>query len=133
MATLTLQQLKDKGVCAKQVALFETTFGQQVDVSPRLCIEVAPLFDFDWAACNLLSAQARAEYGRARAPARAEYGRITALAWAEHTRAAAQAGDEYGRAVAQAGDEYERVTAPAWDEYLRVTAQTFGELYTGEF
>lgn len=59
---------------------------------------VARRLDIDWAASELLTASALAEYERAMAPALAEYERVAAPA------------------------EYERVAAPALAEYDRVRA-----------
>jgi hypothetical protein len=55
MKTITLQTLKDKGACADQVALFAKRFGEQAEVTGSACIAVAPLFNWDWAAQNMLS------------------------------------------------------------------------------
>ena len=88
---LTFTQLKAKGACADQLALFELTFGNSVIVDVELCQRVASQFDFDWAARNLLSAPASAEYERVTAPASAEYERVTAPALAEYERVRATA------------------------------------------
>ena len=89
--TLTLTTLKKKGACKGQVALFRTMFGQSVEITEALCVEHAAAFNWGWAAENLLTAPARAEYDRVRAPAWAEYDRVTAPALAEYERVRAAA------------------------------------------
>lgn len=84
-------------------------FGTSVEVTAELCLGVADMFDFGWAAHNLLSAQALAEYLRVKAQAWAEYERGRAPAWAQ----------------------YQRVKAQALAEYVRVKAQAFATCYIG--
>jgi len=62
---ILLSDLRAAGACADQVALFEARFGDGVDVTEALCLSVADLFDWSWAADYLLPAPARAEYWRA--------------------------------------------------------------------
>jgi hypothetical protein len=69
--TLTLATLKKKGACSEQVALFRKMFGRSVEITEALCVEHASVFSWGWAARNLLTA-----------PACAEYDRVTAAAWA---------------------------------------------------
>ena len=83
---LTLATLIDKGACSSQVDLFRSRFGESVEVTAELCASVAAVFDWDWAARNLLSPPAWAEYERVRAPAWAEHERVTAPALAEYER-----------------------------------------------
>jgi cell division septum initiation protein DivIVA len=118
---LHLQELIDKGACPDQVRLFRKRFGKSVSVTVALCVKVAQDFDLGWAASNLLSAPALAEYERVRAQALAEYERVRAQALAE-----------YERVRAQAWAEYERVRAQAWAEYERVRAQAFAQAYIND-
>ena len=69
--TLTLATLKKKGACKEQVALFRKMFGKSVEITEVLCAEHAAVFSWGWAAENLLTA-----------PAWAEYQRVTAATWA---------------------------------------------------
>ena len=55
---LTLKTLKDKKACVDQYNMFKHKFGQSVDITPELCVANAFVFDWDWAANNLLSASA---------------------------------------------------------------------------
>jgi hypothetical protein len=101
--TLTLATLKKKGACKEQVALFRKMFGRSVEITEALCVEHAAVFSWGWAAENLLTAAALAEYQRVRAAALAKYQRVMAAALAE-----------FGRVTAAALAEYERVKAAAW-------------------
>jgi hypothetical protein len=88
---LKLATLVELGACKSQTDLFKEKFGESVRVTEKLCEKVAALFNFDWAARHLLTAQACAEYERVRALARAEYERVTAQARAEYERVRAPA------------------------------------------
>ena len=114
---ITTRLLKSKGACDSQVALFKELFPKGVEITESACVAVFDKFDWGWAAENLLSAPAYAEYERVRASAYAEYERVTAPASAE-----------YERVRASAYAEYERVHTSAYAEYERVRASTFGRL-----
>ena len=103
---ITSALLKRKGACLDQRRKFAELFPGGVIVTEALCVEHASVFNWEWAAENLLPPSAWAEYGRVTAPAWAEYERVTAPALAG-----------YGRA-----------RASAWAEYKRVTASTFGSI-----
>ena len=97
---VTVTLLKRKGACSEQVALFKELFPKGVEITEEVCVGVADKFNWNWAAENLLSVPAYAEYQRVTVPAYAEYQRVRAPAYAE----------------------YERVTAPADAKYERVRA-----------
>ena len=100
--TLTLKQLTDACACKTQLDLFQATFGDRVEVTVELAISVADKFDWTWAADNLLSYHALAEYNKAKAPAWAEYEKATAPAWAEYEKATTTAWAEYNKAMSTA-------------------------------
>lgn len=115
---VTYRQLKVFGACQHQLNLFKATFGiNPVIVTEFLCLEHFDKFCWDWAADNLLSASARAEYQRA-----------TASPLAEYERAMESARAEYDGTTASALAEYQRVTISALAEYQRATASAFGKL-----
>ena len=122
---LHVHRLIDAGACDEQIRTFRERFGNWVRVTPERCAAYATVFHWAWAARNLLSAPALAEYERVRAPAWAEYERVTAAARAKHQRVTARA--EYQRVTAPAGAEYQRVTAAARAEYARVKAAARAE------
>lgn len=68
---ITKRMLQLKGACASQVALFAELFPKGCEVTVEACLSVADKFDWHWAAHNLLSA-----------PALADYERVQASAWA---------------------------------------------------
>jgi hypothetical protein len=74
-STLKVQTLIRKGACKDQVSLFRDRFGNSVEVTEALCLSVARNFDFIWAAQNLLTPTAFAEYRRAVMPVWAAYTR----------------------------------------------------------
>jgi hypothetical protein len=106
---LTLATLKEKCACADQCALFRSKFGQSVDVTRELCVSVAGKFDFHWAASNLLTAPALADYERATAQARADYLRARAPALALYPRC-------------------RRI----WADYKRTRATAFADAYNSQ-
>ena len=66
---ITLSLLKSKGACADQVRLFRTHFGEgPAGLDDETALRMASVFDFDWAAQNLLSPEGRKAYEEARAP-----------------------------------------------------------------
>jgi hypothetical protein len=133
MAILTLATLKAKGACADQCALFRSKFGDSVDVTPELCVSVAAQFDWGWAACNLLTAPALADYERATAAAWADYDRAKAApARADFERATAAAWADYERARAAAWADYDRAKAPALADYGRARAPAFGLAFNSQ-
>lgn len=91
MKKITVDQLRDVGACARQVALFSQMFGAEVCVSVELAESVAGRFEWDFAARQLLPPDAWAEYTRAREEALAEYMRVEVDARAEYARAKAKA------------------------------------------
>ena len=143
MRKINLKQLLDAKACSDQVVLFVQKFGASVDVTVELAVSLAGVFDFHWAAENLLQPSALAEYERVeapawseyervKAPALAEYERVKGSAWAEYRRVKTSALAEYERVKAPASAEYERVKASAWAEYERVEASTFATAYLNQ-
>jgi len=121
MRPLKLEKLVALNACPTQVELFRSKFGKSVNVTKELCRSVAGDFDFGWAAMNLLSPRAYAEYKRVEAPALAEYERLEASARAESRRTAAfmwfHAGYDYDRRKASALarlTDYDRANATAF-------------------
>jgi hypothetical protein len=99
---ITYEILKAKGACEGQALRFKALFPDGCTVTAALCGTHTSEFEWSWAAKNLLSPSARAEYMRARAPAWAGYERACAPAWAEYEQACAPALAEYKRACAEA-------------------------------
>ena len=83
MPKITANELRKAKACAEQVEKFEHLFPDGVVPTVELCKEHADSFDWNWAACNLLSPIGRAQYDATRAQARAQYDAATAQARAE--------------------------------------------------
>ena len=68
--TISVAKLRKLGACHSQVDKFNKIFGDKsVAVTVELCVAHAQDFNWDWAANNLLTAPAEAEYDRVVAPA----------------------------------------------------------------
>ena len=112
---ITLRNLKAKGACEEQVALFKETFGQSVEVTEETCDKAVKAgLDFNWASANLLSRTQLAEYDRVQGLARAEYERVQGPALAEYQRIRGPAWAEYKRIEGLARAEYMRIEGPAF-------------------
>ena len=129
MAKLTLIVLRAKKACRDQLQEFERRFGDSVEITAELCLSVAEVFDWNWAAEHLLGSSACAEYRRIQTAACVEYERIRASALAEYERIQVPALAEYERIQVPACVEYERIRASAWAEYRRIEACTFAQLF----
>ena len=101
-AIITLKQLTDARACSEQVALFEATFGDSVNVTVAKALKVAGKFDWHFAVL-FLDDEGSAAYEAARAPADAAY-----------EAAMAPADAAYEAAMAPAAAAYEAAMAPAW-------------------
>jgi hypothetical protein len=121
MKTLTLQTLKDKLVCAEAHAKFKLLFGESVIVTVELCEKHAKDFDWQWAAENLLSTPARAEYDKVRDPTWAEFDKVC-----EVVRAG------YEKVCEDARAEFDKVCDPAWAEYRKMCARAFANAFNSD-
>ena len=109
-----------KDACTSQRELFKTHFGDtEVKLTKELVLKFANVFDFEWAAKNLLNPSDLAEYEKVSAPA-----------WAEYVKVCAPAKAEYEKVRAPALAEYKKVCDQAWAEYDKVSVLKFYELYT---
>ena len=60
--TLTLKQLRDAGAWKSQCDLFRSLFGESVKVTARRAASFHNVFDWQWAARNLLSLKGLARF-----------------------------------------------------------------------
>ena len=90
-AIITLKQLTDARACSEQVALFEATFGDSVNVTVAKARKVAGKFDWCFAV-RFLDDEGSAAYEAAMAPADAAY--KAARAPADAAYKAARASEE---------------------------------------
>ena len=129
MKTITLDMLYALNACEDQRDLFAATCGQEAVVTSNACVEVAPLFNWGWAARHLLPAPLLAEYERQVAPLLAEYDRQRAPLWAEYERQVTPLWAEFDRQEAPLWAEFDRQVAPLLAEYDRQVARLFATLY----
>jgi hypothetical protein len=61
---LTLQQLIDAKACDQHTEKFKNLFGEEVKITTTLCIKMAYVFDFDFAADKFLNKKERDKYYR---------------------------------------------------------------------
>ena len=119
---ITLQQLRELEACEDQAKLFEATFGDAAELTVENADRaVEARLNTDWLASRTLTAAAREEYQRVKAPALAECQRVEAHALAE-----------YERVEAHARAEYERVRDAAWAEYQRTCGQEYVRLMNAD-
>jgi hypothetical protein len=97
--TITLQQLRDKGACAPQLELFGCIFDNSVEVTVELCVKHAAMFNWSWAARNLLAGSGYVQY---------------AFTAAEALR---------GYTVAKG------ISSDAWHAYIKILASAFAQAY----
>jgi len=118
MNLITLQQLIDADACADQRYLFKQKFGDSVEVTRELCISVADVFDWSWAAQHFLSA-----------PALKVYHETYASAWNVYDETCAPALKVYDETRAQAWKVYNETRAPAWKVYDETCAAMFATAF----
>ena len=141
---ITLDQLLAHGACQPQVALFRKHFptGSAL-VTPAACLALASVFDFGWAANNLLTGTARTQYDAARSTARTQYdaARSTAraqyaaacdTAWAQYDAARSTAGAQYDAARSTAQTQYQAAVAPTLAQYQAAVAVAFADAYLSQ-
>ena len=108
--TITLAQLVEADACQEQVDLFQSTFGESVELTLELCVKHAYDFSFCWAGDNLLNRNKRAAFQAAKGPQYAAYRAAVAL----HEPA------------------FQATMALRWAEYQVAAATEFFNLYEGE-
>ncbi len=122
---ITYKELQAKGACADQLALFKKHFGPSVVVTLEAVLAVADVFNWDWAARNLMSPKACKVYQDAIAPACKVYDDAIAPAqkayrdakmpiWKAYEDAIAPAQKAYEDAIASAGKAYDDAIVSAW-------------------
>jgi hypothetical protein len=132
MTHITLAQLEKHGACTEQLLLFKQMFGDSVQVTEALAIEVAEQFDFAWAADELLGDDARAEYYKLCHFFYEEYKKVRNLAWAEYDQVRESAWAEYKKVDDFFYEKYSKVRESAWAEYCKVCASAFARLYIAQ-
>jgi len=101
---ITLSLLESKGACDDQVRLFRTHFGEcPAPLDDATALRMASVFDFDWAAQNLLSPEG----------------------WKAYEEAEASLWKTYMEAKAPLLKAYDDAKAPLWKTYVDAMALAF--------
>lgn len=146
---ITLSQLRQHGACWGQRKLFERLFGEEVTVSEEVALKHAGMFDWEWAACELLSYERRvlwlgavsaAEDKWHEAHAASYNARQKALEAAEEARrhpqdltlSYSQRQDAYEKALNVAFNTRQAIMNAASQERAKVYAVAFVRLYLSE-
>ena len=129
---LKLSKLIELDACTQQVDLFKEMFGDEVNITQKLCLRVFDKFDFKWAAYKLLNKSALAEYEKVQNQALAEYENVKRSARAEYLMVTDAALAEYDKVTSQALAEYDKVKRSALAEYLKVCAVAFTKCYNNQ-
>lgn len=139
---ITLQLLLEKGACHSQRVEFAELFGESVVVTHELALKHASVFDWDWAAVELLSEKALRTFCEASDAAYGEYN-VTISPFAKVHRAAVdeawavydESADVAGRravreaAIRVAYTAYEASTEPFRTTYKRALAGAFVDAF----
>jgi hypothetical protein len=118
---ITKVMLVEAGACADQVELFAKYFPRGVVPTVAKALAVAGLFDWDFAARELLTPAALKVYDEARAAARKVYDEATAAVW-----------KVYYEATAPALKVYYEARAPALKVYYEAIAAAFVTAWIGQ-
>ena len=130
---MTSKILKAKGACTSQVLEFRERWPRGLTLTSEeqareVALIAAQVFDWDWAAQNLLSPEGRREFRRVAEPALQEYLRVDNAAFQEYLRIKDAARQEYLRVIEPARQEYLRIKDAAWQEFENQCAVAFAEL-----
>ena len=117
---ITLNMLQNKRACADQVETFEGEFGDSVVVTLELCLIYASIFDFCWAAHNLLSSEKYESYALERKEARKVFNRAENHAWMAYRNGYVDANNQR----LKEGD-FRRAIDVQWKIFLRAKATAF--------
>ena len=116
---ISVEWLEEQDACEDYVALFQQTFGNEVELTRDALLKAAATGQqVGWLARKVLPPAQLAEYKRDEATAMVEYKRVTATALAKYKRVTAP-----GRRA-----KYKRVKAPAWAEFKRVAATALADI-----
>jgi len=119
MLSINAARLEELGACEKQVALFRGYFGEgDAPLTLETALGVAHVFDWDWAAENLLSEDGYEAYMKAKK-----------TLWDAYEEARKPLLGAYKEAEKPLRDTYEEARKPLLDAYERGLATLFINLY----
>lgn len=119
MRILTYQQLVEAKACYNQLALFRERYGDSVLVTVEAALEAAPLFNWNWAAMNLLTWEGREAFMAAFRPAQDTYKSAVRPAWKAYMAASRLLREAYmvARQSAPARVTYQTAKRSIWGTY----------------
>jgi hypothetical protein len=124
---ITYKELRDKGACVDQLALFKSRFGAAVTVTVEGALGLAKGFDLNWLDKHFLTGAISAEYKTKHASIWAEYEAKRASIWAEYNTKRASISAEYEAKRASILAEYNTKRASIWAEYEAKRAPILAE------
>ena len=142
--TISARQLKALGACREQLDKFVELFGRDpVEVTVALCVEHSGVFEWGWAARDLLSPEAQAEHSAKVAPLLAEHSaKVDALrdeydtkvdaSWTEYSAKVDASWAEYSAKVDALWAEYRAKVASLWAEYRAKRAEAFAVAFLSD-
>jgi hypothetical protein len=119
---ITVEMLRARGACQKQVALFAETFPGGADPATDLRSAIDAGLEILWAEC-LLQGSALAQYQEIQDQAWAQYQAIQGQARAQYNEIQGQARAQYEAIRNQAWAQYEAILDQAWAQYQAIQGQ----------
>ena len=141
MKYITLEQLLAEKACKEQVDIFKQQFPSgKALVTVKRARALSSVFDWNWAALNLLTPAAREAYMAVERPAWKDYKAVKRQAWEAYEAVERPAWEAYEavrrsaweayKAVERpALEAYEAVRRPAWEAFEAQRAEAFARAY----
>ena len=121
MDRFNIEILKKHDACQPQIELFTKQFPDGAPLTVEAALSVSTVFDWNWAAKNLLTALNRDAYDAAVKPALEAYSAATKPAFDAHEAAMKPALEAYNAAMKPALEAYNAATKPAREAYDAAT------------
>jgi len=116
---ITLELLRSKNACSKQVALFKRYFGDKpVPLNKRIFTKFGREFDIEWASMHLLNSKNYIEYHK-----------VIGIAWSEYQAVRLAALTKYIKINNPAGVKHAKVIDAARVVYQKAKALAFLKIY----
>lgn len=115
---IILDQLIKKRACPEQVSLFKQHFGSEVEVTIEGALEVAQIFNWNWAVKNLLNDEQLTHYNNIIQPALETYEAAKQPAWETYLAVRQSARKTYEAEIQSAWEK--AVRQSAWETYKAV-------------
>lgn len=124
---ITTAMLRMKKACESHVLEFERRFPNGIEVTEEVCLSVADIFNWNWAARNFLSWSAKEHYDLAIVIARVALNRACAPALADFDRIVKSVGEDCANVIAPAWADCRLAMAPAQADFARAAASAFAK------